>query len=81
MDAGLEAWSAKELYRRLVKGEREAEEVSRGMEESFLDDGGRGGGEREVGEMVRRYREGRLRVARRREGRERWDEGRVGGWR
>ena len=79
MDRELEPWSAKELYRRLVKGEREAEEVSRVMEESFLEGGG--GGERELGDMVRRYREGRVLVARRREGRQRWDEGRVGGWR
>lgn len=86
MDRELEPWSAKELYRRLVKGEREAEDVSRGLEESWVEGEGEGdkggrGTEREVGEMVKRFREGRVRVARRKEGRERWDEGRVGGWR
>lgn len=49
--------------------------------ESATEGAGGRGEEREVGEMVRRFREGRVRVARRREGRERWDEGRVGGWR
>ena len=54
-----------------------------------IDGGGAGGaggggmkaGEREVGEFLRRYREGRRGVGRRREERARWDEGRVGGWR
>ena len=45
-----------------MKGEREAEEVSAGMEGSWFDEDGRGGRgeEREVGEMVRRFREGRV---------------------
>ena len=75
--------------------ERESEEWTAVLEESFLDvidgggTGGAGGasgggmkaGEREVGEFLRRYREGRRGVGRRREERARWDEGRVGGWR
>lgn len=93
MDAVLEPWSAKALYRRLGAAEREAEEVSRGVEEAFLDggggvgdrdDGSKGEGkatERELADFCRRYREGRVVVGRRREWRERWDEGRVGGWR
>lgn len=85
MDAVLEPWSAKALYRRLGAAEREAEDVSRGVEEAFLDGGGgKGEGkvtERELAEFCRRYREGRGVVGRRREWRERWDEGRVGGWR
>lgn len=80
MDKGLEPWSAKSLYQRLSKGEREGEEVCRALEESFLDGEGEAG-DRELGDVVRRVREGRVRVGRRREGRERWDEGRVGGWR
>lgn len=80
MDGVLEPWSAKVLYQRLREAEREAEEVSRGMEESFLEGDGRAG-EREVGEFVRRWREGRVTAGRRREARQRWDEGRVGGWR
>lgn len=78
MDRGLEPWSAKVLYQRMVKGEREAEERSREVEGRWLDGGE---GEVGVGEVVRRFREGRGVVGRRREGRERWDEGRVGGWR
>lgn len=94
MDAVLEPWSAKALYRRLGAAEREAEELSRGVEETFLDgsggvgdrdDGSRKGEdkatERELADFCRRYREGRAVVGRRREWRERWDEGRVGGWR
>ena len=68
------------LYQRLREAEREAEEVSKGMEESFLEGDGRAA-EREVGEFVRRWRETRVTVGRRREARQRWDEGRVGGWR
>lgn len=80
MDAVLEPWSAKALYRRLVVAEREAEELSKGLEESFLGGDGRAG-EREVGDFVRRFREARTVVGRRGEERARWDEGRVGGWR
>lgn len=88
MDAVLEPWSAKALYRRLGAAEREAEDASRAAEDAFLDAGGGGetGGEgktteRELAEFCRRYREARGVVWRRREWRERWDEGRVGGWR
>ncbi|CAL8583360.1 hypothetical protein XPA_008984 [Xanthoria parietina] len=94
IDRGLEPWGAKNLYQRLVARERESEEWTAVLEESFLDviDGGGSGGagaggggmkagEREVGEFLRRYREGRRGVGRRREERARWDEGRVGGWR
>lgn len=57
------------------------------MEESFLEGGGGNGGdgevvgEREVGEWVKRYREARVLFYLRQERKERWDEGRVGGWR
>ena len=62
--------------------EREGEEVAGGVEESWLEEGREEVvGEREVGEFLRGWREGRGRVWRRREMRERWDEGRVGGWR
>lgn len=77
MDEALAPWSAKALYQRLREAEREAEDVSRGMEESFLE----GGAAVEVGEWIRGWKEARARVARRSEERERWDEGRVGGWR
>lgn len=76
MDEQLEPWSAKSLYQRLIKAEKEGEEISKAMEESWMD-----GSDGDVEGFLRRYREGRKAVARRREMRERWDEGRVGGWR
>lgn len=82
MDRELAPWSAKVLYQRLREAEREGEEWCEGLEESWLEgEGEMGMREREVGEFLRGYREGRVRVWRRREARERWDEGRVGGWR
>jgi len=51
------------------------------IEESFLEGGGAEASEREVGEWIRRVREGRELWWRRTCRRERWDEGRVGGWR
>ncbi|KAI4117285.1 MAG: hypothetical protein LQ345_002439, partial [Seirophora villosa] len=53
VDARLEPWSAKNLYQRLVAREREGEDWCRGLEESFLDEGGERVGEREVGEFVK----------------------------
>lgn len=60
--------------------------MCRGLEESFLEGEGSGGSdtvasEREVAEFVRRLREGRKVAYIRAERKERWDEGRVGGWR
>ncbi|KAL8663571.1 MAG: hypothetical protein Q9202_003759 [Teloschistes flavicans] len=88
VDEQLAPWGAKNLYQRLGRAEREGGEWCRGLEESFMvgGDGGRDGGggkvgEREVGEFVRRFREGRRGLGRRGEERARWDEGRVGGWR
>lgn len=88
MDGELAPWSAQVLYQRLREGEREGEEWCEGLEREWLEGSGSGSGgegmvmgEREVGEFLRGYREGRVKVWRRREARERWDEGRVGGWR
>jgi hypothetical protein len=50
------------------------------MEESFLEGDGMAS-DREVGEFLRGYRDGRKVYWKRVEGKERWDEGRVGGWR
>ena len=58
----------------------EQESLARGLEESFVGEEGRAG-EREVAEFVRRVREVRKVGYLRRERKERWDEGRVGGWR
>lgn len=65
--------------------------ICRALEESFLEGGGGGGWdgdrngevatEREVSEWVRRYREGKKAYYLRKERKDRWDEGRVGGWR
>lgn len=62
----------------------EQDALCRGLEESFLEgEGGDGGmaSEREVADFVRRLREGRKVAWLRGERKERWDEGRVGGWR
>ena len=80
MDQALEPWSPKVLYGRLGREVGEMEGVVRVVEESFLEEGVVAG-EREVGEWVRRVREGTKRLEGLREGRRRWDEGRVGGWR
>jgi len=83
MDRELEPWSAKNLYQRLREGEREGEEWCAGVEGSWLDGDGKEveALEREVVEFLKGYREGRVRVWRRREARDRWVAGRVGGGR
>jgi hypothetical protein len=71
------------LYQKLNAGVGEQDALCRGLEESFLESEGGGGkaSEREVSEFVRRLREARKVGYLRRERKERWDEGRVGGWR
>jgi hypothetical protein len=79
------------MYQRLISSINEQEALLRAMEESFLEGpdnhdayyaGGSGkASEKEVTEWVRRIREGATTLAKRREMRGRWDEGRVGGWR
>lgn len=61
----------------------EQEGICRAMEESFVDGDVVTGKrtEREIQEWVKGYREERKRYYGRREKKERWDEGRVGGWR
>ncbi|KAK2861202.1 hypothetical protein FQN49_004435 [Arthroderma sp. PD_2] len=84
MDAALDPWSPKALYQRLVGAVAEQEAVCRAVEESFLEEGQRGGEraeEREVAEWVKRVRAEGGKLEARREARARWDEGRVGGWR
>lgn len=79
-EGALQAFSPMALYQRLNAGVLEQEQVLRGLEESWLDDEGVAG-EREVGEFLRRVKEAGKVAFLRRERRERWDEGRVGGWR
>jgi hypothetical protein len=85
-DEALRDFSPPALYQRLSAAVSEQEALCRGLEESFLEGEGFGGGdavasEREVSEFVRRLREGRKVAYLRAERKERWDEGRVGGWR
>ncbi|KAH8727652.1 hypothetical protein GQ44DRAFT_725174 [Phaeosphaeriaceae sp. PMI808] len=85
-DETLREFSPPAMYQRLNAAVAEQEALCRGLEESFLEGEGTGGGdvvasEREVTDFVRRLREGRKVAYLRAERKERWDEGRVGGWR
>jgi hypothetical protein len=81
MDRALAPFAPSSLYQRLSQGVQEQEMVCRALEESFLEGDGGVATEREVAEWVRRYREAKKVYYSRRERKERWDEGRVGGWR
>ncbi|OAA39678.1 Modifier of rudimentary, Modr [Metarhizium rileyi] len=83
MDHALAPFSPASLYLQLVQGVQEQALVCQAMEESFLEGEGEGvpASEREATEWIRRYREARVLCYLRQERKERWDEGRVGGWR
>ncbi|KAL7942334.1 hypothetical protein V8C42DRAFT_332037 [Trichoderma barbatum] len=84
MDLALARFSPAALYQLLGQSVQEQALVCQAMEESFLDSGGVDGGEtleREAAEWIRRYREAKTQFYLRQERKERWDEGRVGGWR
>jgi hypothetical protein len=83
MDHALAPFAPSSLYQRLAQGVAEQEAVCQALEESFLEGEGDGGlaTEREVADWARRYREAKKLYYLRRERKERWDEGRVGGWR
>lgn len=81
MDLALASFSPASLYQRLAQGVQEQSAVCHAMEESFLDGEGEPASEREVADWVRRYREAKVQLYLRQERKERWDEGRVGGWR
>jgi hypothetical protein len=68
------------LYQRLSASGTEQELLVRGVEESWLDEEGQVS-EREVEAWLRRVKDVRKTAFLRRERKERWDEGRVGGWR
>lgn len=81
-DAALRDFSPPALYQRLSAAVGEQEALCRSLEESFLEgEGDAVASEREVSDFVRRLREGRKIAYLRAERKERWDEGRVGGWR
>lgn len=81
MDRALAPFAPSSLYQELSQGVQEQEMVCRALEESFLEGDGDTATEKEVVEWVRRYREAKKTYYSRRERKERWDEGRVGGWR
>lgn len=84
MDLALARFSPAALYQLLGQSVQEQAFVCQAMEESFLDRDGVDGGEtseREAADWIRRYREAKVQFYLRQERKERWDEGRVGGWR
>ncbi|EXJ85270.1 hypothetical protein A1O3_05945 [Capronia epimyces CBS 606.96] len=91
MDDALSPWGPRQMYQRLVSSINEQEALLRAMQESFLEGSSDGGAyysggdgkasDKEVTEWVRRIKEGATTLAKRKEMRARWDEGRVGGWR
>jgi hypothetical protein len=87
LDHALAPFSPASLYQQLSQGVQEQALVCQAMEESFLEGDGSAGvdgvpaSEREVTEWIRRYREAKVLSYLRQERKERWDEGRVGGWR
>ncbi|OBT78095.1 hypothetical protein VF21_02748 [Pseudogymnoascus sp. 05NY08] len=81
MDRALSPFSPSSLYQRLGAGVQDQEGVCQALEESFLEGDGAVATEREITEWVRRYRDAKRLYYSRRERKERWDEGRVGGWR
>jgi hypothetical protein len=83
MDHALSGFAPARLYQRLNQEMVEQEGVCAALEESFLEGEGDGepASEREASDWVRRYREAKKLAYLRQERKERWDEGRVGGWR
>lgn len=76
----LSGFSPMALYQRLNASVQEQDALLKGIEDSFLDEGGLSS-DREVQDFVRRLREAKRLAFLRNERKERWDEGRVGGWR
>lgn len=76
----LSSFSPMALYQRLSASVQEQDQLLRGLEESWLEEDGVAS-EREVSDFVRRVKEAKKTAFLRRERKERWDEGRVGGWR
>ncbi|CAD0107188.1 unnamed protein product [Aureobasidium uvarum] len=76
----LKGFSPMALYQRLSASAQEQDALVKGIEDSFLDDGALAP-DREVQEFVRRLRDAKRVAFLRNQRKERWDEGRVGGWR
>ena len=80
MDHAIAPFAPAALYQQLNQGQQEQAQVCQAMEESFLE-GDDVVTEKEVADWVKRYREAKVLYYLRQERKERWDEGRVGGWR
>lgn len=76
----LRMFSPPALYQRLSASVQEQEQLVRGIEESWLEEGGLAT-DRETTEFVRRVKENKKLAFLKAERKKRWDEGRVGGWR
>jgi hypothetical protein len=79
MDGAIEKFTPKALYQQLNMAVGEASQICDALEESFMGGDGKAT-DKEVAEFLKGYREGKKRWYLRREKKERWDEGRVGGW-
>jgi len=76
----LRTFSPMALYQQLNASTQEQDALVKGIEESFLDQTSMAS-ERELSDFIRRVRDGKRTAFLRSERKERWDEGRVGGWR
>lgn len=76
----LREFSPMALYQRLNASVQEQNALVKGIEDSFLEHGGIAS-DREISDFVRRVRDAKKVAFLRTERKERWDEGRVGGWR
>ncbi|POS85400.1 hypothetical protein EPUL_001841 [Erysiphe pulchra] len=80
MDQALAPFAPPSLYQNLSQALQEEEQVSSSLETSFLESDGVAV-EREVTDWVRKFRESRKVYYSRLAKKDRWDEGRIGGWR
>ncbi|TQS37802.1 hypothetical protein Golomagni_01713 [Golovinomyces magnicellulatus] len=80
MDQALAPFTPPSLYQNLVQAIQEQEHYCGALESEFLDGDGVAT-EREVIEWIKRFREARKVYYSRQARKERWDEGRIGGWR
>jgi len=76
----LSSFSPMALYQRLSASVQEQDQLLRGIEDSWVEEGGVAS-EREVADFVKSVKDAKKMAFLRRERKERWDEGRVGGWR
>lgn len=76
----LRNFSPMALYQRLAASVQEQDSLLRGIEESFLDEGGLAS-DKDLSDFIRRLRDARALGFLRSQRKQRWDEGRVGGWR